>query len=326
MKRLSIIFFLFFGLVKFSLACCADDDRTLTEMLFQGTPGTIFTCKVLTFTTPKYPEGIQVDASDGSIDGTATAEILEVYFGKVDTNIIRLRAGSYLTVGKTYLIYTSGSGRVFGFGGNCDRWTKQIDEIPDSTFDIQILKQFSNIFKNKRSGKFTFTNSKSVVIAEGEMNKGVAVKIWKHYYNNGIIKSEYDFTKNITSEYSENGFVKYKRTKTKEKSEYLTYSDKVNGQIEYKEIQTKNDKGFIDQWYEYYNNGNLKNVQGQIIINMQGGGSTSEGKTEIFEEYYENGNLKTKGQYELDRRVGIWKWYFENGEYNTEFNYKDGVE
>jgi hypothetical protein len=149
----------------------ATKDRTPAPNSFQGKAGTIFTCKVLTFSTPTSPDNIIVRSSGGSIDGTATAEIVTVYFGNVDTNIVTLRAGSYLTVGKTYLIYTGGSGRDFGFGGNCDRWSKQVTDNPATTNELSILKQFSDIFKNKTSGQFTFTNSKNIVVAIGQYKK-----------------------------------------------------------------------------------------------------------------------------------------------------------
>ena len=213
--RTLLTILLFVGLYKSSWGCCVGDDRTLTERLFQGKAGTIFTCKVLTFSTPTYPDNTIVDRSDGSIDGTATAEIVSVYFGKVDTNIITLRAGSYLTVGNTYLIYSRGSGRVFGFGGDCDRWSKQITDNPTITNELLILKQFSDILKNKTSGQFTFTNSKNIVVAKGQFKKGVATKTWQHFYDNGIIKAEFDLIKNITSgktgvykEFYENGNLK----------------------------------------------------------------------------------------------------------------------
>jgi hypothetical protein len=188
MKTL-ITILLFIGLCKSSFGCCALDDRSLTEILFQGQPGTIFTCKVLTFSRPTNPNNIQDFRSDGSIDGTATAEIITVYFGKVDTNIVTLRAGSNLTVGLTYLIYTSGSGRVFGFGGNCDRRSKQVTDIPETINELLILKQFSDIFKNKTSGRFTFTNSKNIIVAKGKFKQGKPIKTWQHYYDNGNIKN-----------------------------------------------------------------------------------------------------------------------------------------
>ena len=308
-----------FGLIKTSTGSCIEDNRTLTEMLFKGQVGAIFSCKILTSTTTKNEDII------------STAEIIQVYFGTVDTTIITLNTGNYnssvggkvLQVSKTYLIYSAGKGKSFGCCNICDRWTKQITDSPDSTYEVQLIKQFSDIFINKTSATLILKNSKGIVIAEGEYKKGKPVKVWKHYYDNAIIKAAYDFDNNITSQYSANGFIKDKSKVNKNIGIYEQYSQKVNGQLYIKDIETQNDTGFTMQVYEYNDNGKLMNVRGQININVEGG-STSAGKTGIYEEYYENGNIKLTGQYLQNKQVGLWKSYKENGELISEINYKDG--
>lgn len=325
MKRLLTTIFLLFWLGKVSFSCCQGDDRTLTEMLFQGSSGTIFTCKILTFSTPKYSDNNQVERSDGSIDGTATAEIIEVYFGKVDTIVVTLRAGSYLTVGKIYLIYTEGSGRVFGFGGYCDKWTKQVIDNPNTTNELLILKTFSDIFKNKTSGQFTFTNANNIFLAEGKFEKGTPIKTWKHYYDNGTIKAEFDLDKNVTLQYSDNGFINFKSIVNKNIGIYERYSNQVNGLLTCTFTQVKNDTGMVMTVSEYFDNGNIKNLLSQVNINTKDGGMTSAGKTSDYKEYFENGKVKLTGQYWNDKRIGLWKWFEEDGTFKTQFDYKDGM-
>lgn len=320
---LTILFFV--GLYQSSLGCCASDDRTLTEMLFQGNPGTIFTCKVLTFSTPPtYPDQIISSSSDGSIDGTATVEIVTVYFGKVDTNVVTLRASSYLTIGNTYLIYTDGSGRIFSFGGICDRWSKQVTENPATINELSLLKQFSDIFKNKTSGQFTFSNSNNIVVANGQFMNGVAIKTWQHFYENGMIKAEFDLTKKITSQYAENGFIKSRSTVSDNIGYYEQFSDKINGQLTFTDREVQNDTSLVMTVSDFYDNGKMKNLYSQLILNGKGG-SYSAGKTGEYKEFYENGNLKLHGQYQNDKQIGLWKWYHENGEFNREFDYTDGT-
>lgn len=294
-------------------------------MLFQGKSGTIFTCKVLTFSTPTYPDNIIVSNSDGSIDGTATVEIITVYFGNVDTNIVTLRAGSYMKVGLIYLIYTGGSGRVFGFGGICDRWSKQVKDIPSTTNELLILKQFSDIFKNNISGQFTFKNHKNIVIAEGKFTKGKPTKVWKHYFDNGKIKAMYNLKTNTTSQYYENGFIKNRSTINKNIGFYEQFSEKINGQLTFTDKEVKKEMLTEMTVTEYYDNGNIKNISSQINIINKGGSVSSIGKTGEYKEYHENGNIKLQGQYKTDKRIGLWKWYHENGKFNTEFDYKDGT-
>ncbi|MFA6922914.1 MAG: hypothetical protein WC223_01550 [Bacteroidales bacterium] len=323
--RIIIIISLFIGIIKVSFCSSgAEDDRTLTELLFNGQAGTIFTCKILTMTTPPKHndnnDSIVIISKDGGENGgTSTAKIIKVYFGVADSSVITLNTGSFLQIGKTYLIYTNGVGTTF----NCWNRTKQITDIPDSTFEVLLVKQFSDIFKNKTTGKFSFKNAKGIMIAEGKYKKGIPVGIWKHYYDNGIIKAEYDLKNDIISQYFANGFIKNKITIIKNKDIYEAFSTKVNGQLERKAIEIKNDTGMVVQYYEYYDSGNLKNVYGYIYINL--GGSSCEGKTGTYEEYYENGKLKLKGQYDHKRRVGLWRWYYENGEFYAEYDYKDGA-
>lgn len=322
MKTL-IVILLCAGLYQSSWGLCAYDGRTLTEMLFKGNPGTIFTCHVLTMTTPKSTGHIVTSSCGGGIDGTATVEILEFYFGKVDTNIVMLKTGSYLTVGKTYLIYGYGSGRSFGCGGSCDRWTKQVTDNPTATNELQILKQFADIFKIKSSGQFTFTNTKNVVLAKGHFKKGKAIKIWQHFYESGIIKAEYDLRKNITSQFTSNGLIKSKSTINKNVGIYEQYSDKVSGLLAYKFIEREMENEMIMEHFEYFPNGKMKLLSSAVYINNK---SNSTGKTGDYKEYYENGNLKLQGQYKTNRRIGLWKWYNENGEFNAEFDYKEGTD
>ena len=287
---------LFVGLYQSSWGCCAEDDRTLTEMLFQGKAETIFSCKVLTFWKPANNDDIIVSNSTKSIEGTATAEIITVYFGKVDTNIITLRAGSNLTVGLTYLIYTRGSGKIFGFGGICDRWTKQVTDNPSTKNELLILKKFSDIFKNKTSGQFTFTNSEDIVIAKGQFNEGKAIKIWQHFYDNGIIKAEFDINNNSTSQFYSNGFIKTRQVIKQHTSIYETYCDKLKDEMTLRLVEVKDSVGKLitSTWWEYNH------------------------------EHYADGKIKFTGLTSHGNRVGIWKWFSDKGELTAEYDYKSG--
>lgn len=318
--RILLNLFLLLGMGYNAFACCVGDDRTLSERLFQGDAGTIFTCKVLTFSTPTYPENVVVYRSDGSIDGTATVELISVYFGKPDTNIVTLRAGSHLTVGNTYLIYTEGSGRVFGFGGICDRWSRQLTDSPESDHELLVLKQFSDIFKNQISGSFTFTNANQRVIARGQYKKGEASRTWQHFNEDGTLKAEFDLNKGITAQYSRNGFIKSKSTVNGDTGFYEQFSDRVNGQHTYTNREVKTDTALIMTVSEYYDNGLKKNLFSQLYHKNKGGTE----KTGEYKEFHENGELKVTGQFQNNQRVGLWQWHHEDVEFNTEFDYQDG--
>ena len=317
MKQLFALFF-FFVIAKCSFGSCATEWRTLTERLFNNQIGTVFSCKILSAGTTE------------SENNLSTAEIIQVYFGIVDSNIITLRTGSHnsseggtiLPVGKTYLVYSRGRGNVFGCCDICDQMTKQVTDNPDSTFEVRLIKQFSNIFLQKTSGYFTFKNPKGIAIAEGKFKKGNPINVWKHYYDNGKIKSIHDLDSNIVSEYSTLGLITYKSTIKNNVGIYEQFSSVVNGRLKSIDIETNNDTSLVMQEYLYYDNGNLKNTYTQLNI-KRNGDLAGAGRIGTYEEYYENGKLKLKGQYHLGQKTGNWKWFKENGEFDKEVDYKN---
>ena len=319
----TLIFILIFALRQLNIfGSCAVDDRTLTEMLFQNKGNTIFSCKILTMTTPKYDNDyVVVSSCGGGIDGTATAEIITVFFGKVDTNIITLKTGSHLSVGKSYLIYTGGDGRSFSCGGSCDNRTHEITNSPENLSELKILSQFADIYKNKRSGKYTFLSSTKIILAIGEFKKGIPVKTWKHYYTNGILKTQYDLYRKQTKYFNSNGSIVSDNKEYKDSTVSLAYS---NMTLNYRWVTIPTEKGSVLIMYEYYKNGNLKLREGQNNL-TSGNSTTSDGKTGKYIEGYENGKIKLIGEYKMSKRVGLWKWYNEDGSFYAEFDYKDGT-
>ncbi len=305
---------------------CGYDDRTLTQMLFENKAGTIFTCRILTMAVPKQ-EGdmIVVNACGGGIDGTAMAQIIRVYFGKVDTNVVTLRTESSLEVGKSYLIYTIGEGRLFGCGGHCDQWTHQITDSPEDRSELKILEQFADVYKNKKSGKYTFLSAKKIVLASGEFKKGIPVKTWKHYFADGSLKTEEDLEAKSKKVYSANGLMLVHNVEYKDSSVSLAYSNVVSGRLDYRWVTFPNSKGFVMTMYEYYPNGNLKLCESTVYVGEKGGGISSNGKTGRYIEGYENGKIKVLGAMNHLKRIGRWKWYNDDGSLNAEFDYRDGT-
>jgi len=250
-------------------------------------------------------------------DGTATAEIIEVFFGKVDTNIVTLIKVPTLEVGKYYLVYASGTGSIFRGS------PKQLTDYPKSTSEFQIIKDFSDIFKYKKSGHFTFKNVKGIIVAKGRYKNGVAIGKWKHYNDDGKIKSFYDLKHKITSQFFANGFVKSKQYSLNNITFYENYYENKNGLMRYKGIHTlyMND---IDSgvFYEYYENGIVKLIS-RSVMDMKSSGSHPTG---FYEEYHSNGKLKLFGRYnDQGWRILIWKSYNEDGTLKSETDYKNGT-
>lgn len=331
----TVIIFIIFLLRQINVfGSCGFDSRTLTEMLFENKAGTVFSCKILAMTAPKQiisgpdSNGLireSYSSCGGGIDGTATAQIIKVYFGIVDTNVITLKTGSSLIVGKSYLIYTGGSGRVFACGGSCDQRTHQLTDSPENLSELKVLSQFADIYKNKKSGKYTFVSSTKIVLATGEFKKGVPIKTWKHYFADGTLKTENNLQAKRTKTYYANGLILNDNIEYKDSSVSLVYSNVISGQLNYRWVTIPNEKGSILIMYEYYSNGNLKLLDGQQNIIYPNGSASCEGKIGKYVEGFENGKIKLTGEYNKTKRVGLWKWYNEDGSFNAEVDYKDGT-
>jgi len=350
MKYITTLCFIFLGLIlnSFGQENCiiASDDRSLTEKLFKGDEHwTVFTCKILmqikgkdSISKPVNQTSAPINKKPGNHGGDviikeinednnhyvpsppklAKAEIINVYFGSVDTTTVILKTGGYyvvnLLVGKSYLIYSYGTGKNFK-NSNIDVsiGSKQVNDFPDSTNEVRLLKQFSDIFKHKKSGFFTFKDSNDIILSEGKYKKGKAVGIWKHYYDNGIIKAEYDLENEIIIDYSINGIINTKRCITKNFQTFENYS--ASGQLRYKQVTTKTDTGYVKLDYGYWSNGNIRNIMTTV---------NGEDSKMHWVEYYENGKIKKEGRVYCGRKVGVWKNYNENGILETEFDYKNG--
>ena len=323
MKVPSLLLFLALILSKFSFGSCVTDDRTLTEMLFLQKAVTVYSCKILTSTTDE--NGFYY----------SSAEILEVYIGKVASKSITLgtggahvsTGGAILTGGKTYLVYTGkGEGQnetYFRCCSPCDYYTKQITDIPDSSYEVKLLKDFAGIFSEKKSGKFVFKNEKGIKIAEGKYKEGVAVGVWKHYYNNGVVKAIYNLKNGFQSQFSSNGAIL--RRATVQSNQVSTYEQFKNGILNYKQIKTLNDTGYVYQFFFFYENGQIQKLSKQAYLILPNGYEKGKGKIGDYKEYFENGRLQVSGQYFQDKKIGIWKTYNNEGSLISQVDYKDGV-
>lgn len=272
------------------------DDRSLTEKLFKGNPGTVFTCKVLTFTPQTYSAGTSLKMSDGSINARATVQIIKVYFGAIDTSVITLKANSPLSVNNSYLIYAYENGHEYSFGSECDRWSKPFSTSADFVDEVRLLEEFAVIHRNKKSGKFTFKNGNGTVLATGTYKRGVPAKTWKHYYNSGIIKAELDYQTGTTKKYSPMGSI-------------------TAHNIGNKNIAT----------YEYFGSGKLKIVRSWEKVDISDMDTIVTADGEDYKEYYESGVLRVEGVSVGIKRIYIWRWYNEDGTLYAEFDYKNGI-
>lgn len=327
-KKLLQIFFCAL-IILFSVSSvfskCVYDDRTITELLFRDFHGTIFTCKILSDT--KKQNGYWL----------TRAKITEVFFGKVDSQIVNLNSnyissqyGRFLKTGQQLLIFTQSYGvNRFDCCNECDKWFKEIDS-PGVKNEIKIIKQFAEIFREKKTGEYIFYYDKKIIAARGSFKDGTANGDWMHFYKNGYTKSWIiDFETNYFIKYNDHGFNEYFHWETKDSITEVFLSEKVlllkqTTPYEKKIVTYPNDSGKITTTYEYSDSATLIKISSKIRINQKQGGYF-EGYTGNYREYFESGKLHLAGQYKMNKRVGVWKWYDETGNETAEYDYKDGA-
>jgi antitoxin component YwqK of YwqJK toxin-antitoxin module len=310
-----LLLILLFGSIDIKAWQCQQDNRSLTEILYNGAQGTIFTCKIIsiipveTENTVNKNNVINIGGGRGEFNSNQyNAQIIKVYFGQVDTEIVKIQSMYTFKTNTTYLVYTSGKGKTFYAGGPCDKRTNEITNDKATINEIEIIDKFSDIVRNKRTEKINVKNEIGVIISEGKFKKGKPVGTWKHYYNNGIIKLENDMKKNITVNYFSNGFIMYKRFYKKDTLVHMQYLNNSTNQLEVIEYDIPNSPKSTIYRFETYKNGKLEKIQSQCGMGFYGN----------YFEFFESGKIKVLGQYKEGNKAGKWITYKENGEIEKE--------
>jgi antitoxin component YwqK of YwqJK toxin-antitoxin module len=304
-----------------SWACCEADNRSLTQYLLEERNLTAIKCKILSTVT------------DSNNTVISKAVVLEVFLGNVNAKYIELNTGnihsstgaSHYPVGATLLIFGGGDGLHFYCGGICDNRTQQLDASQASLNIERILRLFATISKGKKTGTFSFKNHKGKILSTGRMEKGLPTGLWKHYDNTGHLKVEYDYTTKDSRYFDNDGFLLRFTTHYKDSTVYMDFIDPKKGIARMREVEFPNDNGFVSVFYDYFTNGNVRTIEGMVYL-KKANAISSKGKTGKFISYHENGKIRVIGQHEKDRRIGIWKWYEDDGTFTAEVDYKDGTD
>ena len=232
------------------------------------------------------------------------------------------KTGFKMLVGDTYLIFGNDTSDTQNYEGTYSKVLKETSLIKN---EIETLKGFEKIFIQKKTGYFKFKNHKGYIVAEGSYTKGIQSGIWKHYDVNGRILCEVDIKKNSIKEFLDNGCIGSIITKYKDSTAYETFKNDEKNRIQYKNLEIKKDSVIIRIHTNYDNNGNIIDKKTELDIYHKSSNSYSGlGYHGSYQEFYPNGKVKLNAQYLLQRRVGCWTWYNEDGTFWAEWDYKDG--
>lgn len=169
-------------------------------------------------------------------------------------------------------------------------------EIIDTLDNDKIIHKAFYV-DGKPQGLATTFFSNGQVKSIGNYENGIKIGIWNYYFENGNIESEIIYNLNL-----------------KEPQKWIDYYE--NGMIESK--FEYNNQGIPLYHYDFNEKGDT--IYAYYPIDFE----------ELIYEFYEhhsNGQLQEIGQQKYTEnegwiKIGIWKWFDENGILNKEINYE----
>ncbi|MBL4656534.1 MAG: hypothetical protein JKX73_00930 [Flavobacteriales bacterium] len=259
--------------------------------------------------------------------------IQEVFFGRVDSNIVTLKTGTRgsstggwrLPENSEWLIYTAGKGKVFGAGGICDRRSKKASDTKKFQRELEFIRTIRDVRKNKRTRKIELFYANNNPSAQGQFKKGKPDGNWKHYYENGKLKTEENYLNGEYDgehkEYSKYGLIE--KELLYQKGEVLigsTYTYDRKDPIKNTKINKFTPEGHMTTTKKYHSNDKLALVYSILyakgnssITNMQG----------QWTKYYESGQVQETGKYDNNKKVGFWVTYSQDGTLTSKENYSN---
>ncbi len=192
---------------------------------------------------------------------------------------------------------------------------------------------------NKQGPWKKYYPSNDGLFYEGQFENDVPVGVFKHYYENGNIKSKTTYeTSKVRSEVYYNGgqiMAKGVFIDKKKDSTWLYYDN--SGWLSLMEDYQKglktgpsisyypDGKVAVEKLYHndlesgpfimYYANGN-KEMEGVYMSGNYNG---------LFSNYYDSGKKMQSGDYINGKRDGMWLFYNSNGSLKSVINYKNGI-
>ena len=228
----------------------------------------------------------------------------------------------------------------------CYRDTSMVDEIifrvKDTSWVVKpVLQQGDwNIYYD-----FNLTKIKSEV---HYTDKGVKTGIWKEYYKNGALRSEFDYNSPVVSfcppgkELYQNG--KTKMTRTQVADTVLETHYYITGKVS--KINTWYKDGRLVRQREWCENGTLivdynpTNAEPVAVKKYFCDGQVKAefnwyayGYTGAYKEYYQNGKVAVDGMFTekpkdvtayVARKTGVWSYYDEKGKVTKKETWENG--
>jgi hypothetical protein len=235
-KKYLLSLIILYGFINNSFAC-GGYIAPFAERIANGDIGTVFLCKVLAVKLEKHPfsddsNGVTSYYRSSYPKDTTLVEVITVYLGKIDTNIIEILEPSYYKIGGKYIIFRN---------ENQGTYIYKVIEIEnnnlDSSIEIQSVKRYINILKQKLTGMLYYKTQNGNVLCEVEFKKGVPVNTWKEYNRDGWLEITYNLNSKVKCTYYQSGVLQRKDSTCNKDYFRWAYSDEKESKLYYKREQ-----------------------------------------------------------------------------------------
>lgn len=266
-KKYVFSLIILYGFIN-NIFACGGYIAPFAERIANGDIGTVFLCRVINVIKEsdklkeynlKNESGKSVtDPTKGHFINTnrrywndsTLVELITVYLGKLDTNYFYILGTSYYKVGNKYLMFRNEKQGTYIY-----KFVDIENNNLDSSIEIQSVKRYINILKQKLTGMLYYKTQNGNVLSEVEFKKGVPVNIWKEYNRDGWLEITYNLNSKVKCTYYQSGVLQSKDSTFNKAYFSWYYSDEIDSKLYYKSEQNfLNDSDWISKSYTYFYN------------------------------------------------------------------------
>ena len=189
------------------------------------------------------------------------------------------------------------------------------------------VKEFIKLKNNKKHGTHKKYNNYGVLQSQIEYSNGLLCGDYIIYNAEGNVLEKKSYSCNSNKSWLHGKYMEYAGKVLISKGSYKDslkdgkwFQYHSSGNIK-SECTYKNGQAIGEQIF-YSNNGNIqyKNNLIEVVVN----GKTTSLKHGKFTSYHATGQISTEGNYEMDKKSGLWREYTQNGDLYRENFYKEG--
>jgi hypothetical protein len=248
-KKYLLSLIILMGFINSNFASTEIREMPFAERIANGDIGTVFLCKVINVIKESdklkeynlknesgksgYPTQNHFRVSNRrNWNDSTLVELITVYLGKLDTNYFYILGTSYYKVGNKYLMFRNKKQGTYIY-----KFVEIENNNLDSSIEIQSVKRYINILKQKLTGMFYYKTQNGNVLSEVEFKKGVPVNTWKEYNRDGWLEITYNLNSKVKCTYYQSGLLQRKDSTCNKDYFRRAYSDEKESKLYYKSEQ-----------------------------------------------------------------------------------------